>query len=189
MSAPQHDLPAAGTALAIGVADPAATDALGAALARTQPPAAMVHLRGELGAGKSSLARAWLRALGVQGTIRSPTYTLVERYPLDAGGHASDSGPVGMPDEALHLDLYRIGDPGELEFLGVDDVERALWLVEWPERGAQALPPVDLEIGLSWVGEGRAARLDARSPVGQAWLQRLAVAVATVPELRPHAEP
>jgi len=189
MSAPQADAAAAGTALALALADPAATDALGAALARTQPAAAVVHLRGDLGAGKSSLARAWLRALGVSGTIRSPTYTLVERYPLDADDHASDARPTEMPAEALHLDLYRIGDPGELEFLGVDDAERALWLVEWPERGAQALPQVDLEIGLSWAGEGRAARLAARSPSGQAWLQRLAVVLAAVPELRSHAEP
>src|SRR5690606_38829903 len=84
--------------------DPDATAALGAALAATAPPGAVVHLQGDLGAGKSTLARAWLRALGVTGPVRSPTYTLVERYPLASGG------------EALHLDLYRIGDAGELEF-------------------------------------------------------------------------
>ncbi len=171
-------------ALAMGLPDPAATDALGGALARTQPAAAVVHLRGDLGAGKSSLARAWLRALGVQGTIRSPTYTLVERYPLESAGHGTDA-----PAEALHLDLYRIGDPGELEFLGLDDVEQALWLVEWPERGAQALPRVDLDIALSWAGDGRAVRIEACSLAGQAWLQRLAAAVEPALELRPLAEP
>lgn len=187
MSAVHEDTPQPGPALALRLPDPAATDALGAALARTQPAAAMVHLRGDLGAGKSSLARAWLRALGVQGTIRSPTYTLVERYPLDAGPDAGQGGAA--PAEALHLDLYRIGDPGELEFLGLDDVDHALWLVEWPERGAQALPPVDLDIGLVWAGEGRAARIAACSAVGRAWLQRLAAEVEDAPELRPFAEP
>ena len=107
--------------------DTEATDALGRALAATQPPQAVVYLHGDLGAGKSTLARAWLRALGVEGPIRSPTYTLVERYPIPGG-------------EALHLDLYRIGGAGELEFLGLDEAGAALWLVEWPERGAGALP-------------------------------------------------
>ena len=103
--------------------DPAATDALGAQLAQTLPERAVIHLQGDLGAGKSSLARALLRSLGVTGTIRSPTYTLVEQYPLAQGGLA------------VHLDLYRIGNPGELEFLGLDGGEARLWLVEWPERG------------------------------------------------------
>ncbi|MBP9697352.1 MAG: tRNA (adenosine(37)-N6)-threonylcarbamoyltransferase complex ATPase subunit type 1 TsaE, partial [Thermomonas sp.] len=104
------------------LADAEATGALGARLAACLPERAVVHLHGDLGAGKSTLARALLRALGVTGTIRSPTYTLVEHYPLAAGGIA------------LHLDLYRIGDVGELEFLGLDGDIR-LWLVEWPERG------------------------------------------------------
>lgn len=141
--------------------DAAATDALGQALARTRPPAAVVLLHGDLGAGKSSLARAMLRALGVQGPIRSPTYTLVERYPLPAGG------------EAWHMDLYRIGDPGELEFLGLDGGEAVLWLVEWPQRGAGALPPADLEVWLDHAGTGRSARLEARSGAGSDWLRRL----------------
>lgn len=138
-----------------------ATDALGQALARTRPASAVVLLHGDLGAGKSSLARAMLRALGVTGAIRSPTYTLVERYPLAAGG------------EAWHMDLYRIGDPGELEFLGLDGDEAVLWLVEWPERGTGALPPADLEVSLQVAGSGRVATLEARSPAGTAWLRRL----------------
>lgn len=158
--------PASGPdALVLALPDAAATDVLGHALAATQPSEAMVHLRGDLGAGKSTLARAWLRALGVTGTVRSPTYTLVERYPLAA----TASGP----SEALHLDLYRIGDPGELEFLGLDDVEHALWLVEWPERGARALAPADLLIGLELAGDGRRCRLQAQSDIGYAWLARL----------------
>jgi tRNA threonylcarbamoyladenosine biosynthesis protein TsaE len=141
--------------------DAAATDALGAALARTRPPQAVVHLHGDLGAGKSSLARALLRALGVTGAIRSPTYTLVERYRLAEGG------------EAWHLDLYRIGHPGELEFLGLDGGEARLWLVEWPERGQGALPPADLVVHLAMEGDGRRAELEPRSDVGRAWVARL----------------
>ena len=140
--------------------DESATQALAATLAATQPGVAVVFLRGELGAGKSTLARAWLRALGVEGAIRSPTYTLVEHYPLPRGG------------KALHLDLYRIGDAGELEFLGLDDAEASLWLVEWPERGAAALPPPDLEIALAIEGAGRAATLRAGTEAGAAWLAR-----------------
>jgi tRNA threonylcarbamoyladenosine biosynthesis protein TsaE len=101
-----------------------------------------------------------LRALGVQGAIRSPTYTLVERYRLPSG-------------EALHLDLYRIGDGAELEFLGLDDVDAALWLVEWPERAGRALPPADLRVLLSIEGEGRRCELRPGTPAGQAWLTRL----------------
>lgn len=144
------------------LADAEATDRLGEALALARPPHAVVHLRGELGAGKSTLARALLRALGVEGAIRSPTYTLVERYRL-AGG-----------DEAWHLDLYRIADAAELEFLGIDTGEAALWLVEWPDRGRGGLPPEDLVIDLQVAGEGRRVRLLPASPVGAAWLARMA---------------
>ena len=142
--------------------DESATQALAAALAASQPGRAVVFLRGELGAGKSTLARAWLRALGVEGAIRSPTYTLVEHYPLAGGG------------KALHLDLYRIGDAGELEFLALDDAEASLWLVEWPERAAAALPVPDLEIGLALEGDGRSAALRAGTQAGASWLVRLA---------------
>jgi tRNA threonylcarbamoyladenosine biosynthesis protein TsaE len=141
--------------------DTDATEALGQTLARTRPAVAVVHLRGDLGAGKSTLARALLRALGVAGAIRSPTYTLVERYPVEGG-------------EAWHLDLYRIGDAGELEFLGLDEGAAVLWLVEWPERGGAALPRADLQVDLSVEGNGRAARLVAASPQGQQWLERMA---------------
>ena len=144
------------------LADPAATDRLGALLARTRPANAVVHLLGDLGAGKSTLARALLRTLGVQGTIRSPTYTLLERYPLPAGG------------EAWHLDLYRVGDPGELEFFGLDDDAAVLWLVEWPDRGLGALPAADVVVRLEVDGNGRRAFLDAGSATGEAWLAALA---------------
>lgn len=138
--------------------DSAATDLLGQALAATQPADAVVHLHGDLGAGKSTLARAWLRALGVQGPVRSPTYTLVERYALDGGG------------EAQHLDLYRIGDAGELEFLGLDDAQARLWLVEWPERGLAALPPPVLRVSLAVEGSGRRCVLEGLGETGRRWL-------------------
>jgi tRNA threonylcarbamoyladenosine biosynthesis protein TsaE len=143
------------------LADPDATDAFGRALADTRPARAVVHLQGDLGAGKSTLARALLRRLGVEGTIRSPTYTLVERYPI-AGG------------EAWHLDLYRIGDAGELEFLGLDESSVVLWLVEWPERGVGSLPPPDLKLMLAMQGEGRQAVVVPLTSTGEQWAATLA---------------
>lgn len=160
-----------GIVLRLSLADEAATARLAGILAAAQPGPAVVYLRGDLGAGKSTLARAWLRSLGVAGTIRSPTYTLVERYPL------GDS-------EALHLDLYRIGSGGELEFLGLDDASARLWLVEWPERGAGGLPAPDLEIELALDGRGRLASLRGPSGTGTAWLSALAAEgeLASFPE-------
>lgn len=138
-----------------------ATEVLGRALAATRPAHGVVHLQGDLGAGKSTLARAMLRALGVTGAIRSPTYTLVERYPLAGGG------------EALHLDLYRIGDVGELEFLGLDGVDAALWLVEWPERSGAHLPAPDVRIALALEGVGRSVELTALSDAGKQWCKAI----------------
>lgn len=147
--------------LRLHLPDADATGRLAGALAATAPAPAVVHLRGDLGAGKSTLARAWLRTLGVEGAIRSPTYTLVERYGLAGGA------------EALHLDLYRIGDAGEIEFLGLDGVEPALWLVEWPERGGRSLPAADLRVSLAIAGKGRDVALEAGGEAGMAWLARL----------------
>ncbi len=138
------------------------TDLLGQLLARTRPAQALVELQGDLGAGKSTTARALLRALGVQGAVRSPTYTLIERYPLADGS------------EAWHLDLYRIGGAGELDFLGLDEGSASLWLVEWPERGQGVLPPTDLRVELAIDREGRRARLTALSDSGEAWVKQLA---------------
>ena len=148
-------------AVRLHLPDADATGTLATALAMTAPTPAVVYLQGDLGAGKSTLARAWLRALGVRGAVRSPTYTLVERYPVAGGA------------EALHLDLYRIGDAGELEFLGLDSAGVALWLVEWAERGGRSLPAADLVVRLAIGGAGRDAVLSADSRQGDAWLQRL----------------
>ena len=147
----------------LNLPDVAATEALGAALGARRPSRAVVYLHGDLGAGKSTLARALLRALGVRGTIRSPTYTLIEPYRLNGG------------DEAVHLDLYRIAAADELEFLGLDALtaHAALWLVEWPERGGKALPQADLRIDLAVDGDGRVAVLEGTSPNGLDWLERV----------------
>ena len=134
------------------LADAAATEAMGARLARALIGCAglVVFLHGELGAGKTTLVRGWLRELGATGTIRSPTYTLVEPYEL-AGR------------SLLHLDLYRLSDAAELEQLGVYDTppESSVWLVEWPERGAGQLPQPDLSIFLQVAAAGREIRLEA----------------------------
>lgn len=111
----------------------------------------VIYLQGELGAGKSALVRATLRALGVAGTIRSPTYTLVENYQLQLTG--STTVPV------LHMDLYRLSDPEELEFLGLRDTN-GFWLVEWPSKGAGELPQADMFITLEYAGEGRLATIE-----------------------------
>lgn len=133
---------------------------LAAALAADTSGAVAIMLEGDLGAGKTTLARGLLRALGVDGAVRSPTYTLVEPYDTRIG-------------RALHLDLYRIADPGELDFLGLDDSDVSLWLVEWPERGAAALPPADLWLRLRRDGDGRELRIEASSPRGAALLSEL----------------
>ncbi|MFA5938651.1 MAG: tRNA (adenosine(37)-N6)-threonylcarbamoyltransferase complex ATPase subunit type 1 TsaE [Sinimarinibacterium sp.] len=129
-----------------------ATEAAGAALA--QPLAdrsGVVFLEGELGAGKTTLTRGFLRALGVVGTVRSPTYTLMEPYEIGAR-------------TVVHMDLYRLRDPEELWGLGLDSYspDRALWLVEWPEKGADLLPAPLLRIRLQYFGTGRT--LDASGP-------------------------
>lgn len=154
------------TERSLWLADPAATEALGARLAAATTLPLTVALDGTLGAGKSALARAWLGALGVRGRIKSPTYTLIERYPLPDGGLA------------WHLDLYRIADPEELHHLGLDELgaSPALALIEWPERGAGALPAFDLTVRLAAEGEGRRAGLQAHSAVGATLLARLDLA-------------
>jgi tRNA threonylcarbamoyladenosine biosynthesis protein TsaE len=139
----------------IPLANEAATRALGARLARACPPGVVVYLCGALGAGKTTLVRGFLGGLGYQGAVRSPTYTLLETYPIGAALFA-------------HLDLYRIADPEELEFLGLRDLaaQRASLLVEWPERGSGILPPADVVVNMEYVRSGRDAKLMAATLAG-----------------------
>jgi tRNA threonylcarbamoyladenosine biosynthesis protein TsaE len=153
------------------LADSSVTDALGEALACAfadtasapgGPPGAVLYLQGDLGAGKTTCARALLRALGVVGLVRSPTYTLVETYELAAL-------------TCIHVDLYRLQSLTEVDELGLRDLvgPNSLLLVEWPERGGPALPAADLSVVLNYAGEGRQARVTQHSPLGSRWLENL----------------
>jgi tRNA threonylcarbamoyladenosine biosynthesis protein TsaE len=137
----------------------AATIALAQDLAPALLDGGVVYLRGELGVGKTTFARALLRAMGVGERVKSPTYSLLERYVVNGR-------------DAFHLDLYRIAGAGELEWLGLDELDApgTIVLVEWPERGCGALPKPDLEITLEHEGQGRSACLSVVSPRGSNWI-------------------
>jgi tRNA threonylcarbamoyladenosine biosynthesis protein TsaE len=142
------------------------TEDFGWQLASARPaPAsafAVVYLAGELGAGKTTFARGFLRACGVTQAVRSPTYTLLEPYAL----HALT---------VLHVDLYRLREASEVESLGLREWARpgCVWLIEWPERAAGYLPPPDLALSFAVAASGHDIELEAPSPLGQAWLAQL----------------
>lgn len=146
----------------IYAADEEAMVAVGGNLARVSEPGLVVFLEGELGMGKTTLARGFIRQLGHSGAVKSPTYTLVEPYEL----------PGIM---VYHFDLYRLGDPEELEFMGIRDYfsENSVCLVEWPERGLGVLPGPDIVIGIIGEGSGRRLTLSAASDRGSSSLQKL----------------
>jgi len=157
----------------VDLPDAGATERLGGLIARAMddPGAWLITLQGGLGAGKTTLVRGFLRALGYGGRVPSPTYTLVEPY--DIGGR-----------RILHVDLYRLSDPAELEYLGFRDSLSGdtTALVEWPERAGGILDDPDLGIVMHLAGEGRTAGLEAGSPRGRVLLARLAEALSA--ELR-----
>lgn len=121
-----------------------------------------IYLEGELGAGKTHLVRETLRALGHQGAVKSPTYTLMEQY--DLAGYIIN-----------HLDLYRLADPEELEYLGYRDLPAAnsLQLVEWPGKGEGFLNAADLEVFIAYKGDGRVMKIKSKSESGLKVLDKL----------------
>jgi tRNA threonylcarbamoyladenosine biosynthesis protein TsaE len=168
------DAAAAGAGLAgVDDAGAASTDAAAAGAAQADAAAAalrsgtahsgaVVYLQGELGAGKTTCARSLLRALGVTGLVRSPTYTLVETYRLAAL-------------TCVHVDLYRLQSLTEVDELGLRDLTGpgSLLMVEWPEKGGAALPPADLNVALRYAGTARQAGLRAMTMLGTEWVENL----------------
>lgn len=152
--------------------DEAATLALGAALATSLEPGLVVYLRGDLGAGKTTLARGVLRALGHPGAVKSPTYTLVEVYELSRL-------------TLHHFDFYRFHDPREWIDAGFRESfnGRDVSLIEWPEKAAGLLPPADVEIHLVPEDSGRTASLQAGTPQGSRCLERMAAHFAFSPSI------
>ena len=142
--------------------DAEASEALGAALASGVAPGRVLHLRGDLGAGKTTVVRGVLRALGHEGKVKSPTYTLVEPYALSRL-------------HLYHFDFFRLKDAAEWESSGFRDYfgPQAACLVEWPERVGPALGTPDVELRLEFAPVGRRAVLSSHTPAGEAWLSSL----------------
>ena len=125
------------------------TEALGAALWQALPAKCLLFLYGDLGAGKTTLVRGLLRAAGHQGAVKSPTYTLVEEYEVNGR-------------RLFHFDLYRLKDPEELEWMGMEDYlnQEALCCIEWPQMGEGFLPMADVEVRLNYFQQQRAAEIN-----------------------------
>ena len=149
--------------MSIFLADEAATNELAGRLGMALPDSLAgwtVLLPGELGAGKSTFARALIRALGHRGPVPSPTYTLVEPYKVPRGS-------------IYHIDLYRISSGEELRFLGWNELDDGLRLVEWPDRAAGLTEQADLQLTIEYSGSGRAAHWLALSGKGGELTRRL----------------
>lgn len=157
------------------LADEHATARLGAALARAIESEAsaigaqglVVGLTGDLGTGKTSVVRALLRALGVSGAVRSPTFTLVEPYVVSSLNF-------------YHFDFYRLANPEEFSFAGFREMfgPASVCLIEWPDKAGSHLPPADLRIALRVAGPGRHAGVTAGTELGAACLERMAAEMA-----------
>jgi len=145
--------------------DETETVAWGSALSAALVPGVVVFLEGELGAGKTTLTRGVLRALGHEGAVKSPTYTLCEPYLLKSG------------QQLCHFDLYRLSDPEELEYLGFRDylAGDAILFIEWPSRGEGWLPEADITVSLSEVRGGREVVVTSSTEKGALILNRFEV--------------
>lgn len=142
----------------IDLADETATLHLGCQIAQACPQHQLtIHLQGDLGAGKTTLCRGLLKELGYQGNVKSPTYTLIEQYDLK-------NRPV------FHFDLYRLTNPEELDYIGLDDYmgAKSLCLIEWPQQGGDYLPSPDIIINLYYDKAHRQATILAYSAAGAA---------------------
>lgn len=146
----------------VDLANEAATVALGERIGESMSAGGVLFLLGTLGAGKTTLTRGILRGRGHTGAVKSPTYTLVEPYEL-AGGRV------------YHFDLYRLGEPEELEYMGIRDYffEQNLCIVEWPVKGAGYLPAPDLIVSLTVAAPGRVATIAAETQKGERLLNDL----------------
>ena len=147
--------------ITLDLADEAATLALGERLSKVVAAGMAIYLHGNLGAGKTTLVRGLLHAMGHAGTVKSPTYTLVEPYTL---------GQLTV----YHFDLYRFADPEEWDEAGFRDYFNplSLCLVEWPEQAGDLLPPPDIDIRISPQADGRKASLIANTTAGMQCLER-----------------
>lgn len=146
--------------------DERATESLGgnlASLAFAARQPLVISLQGDLGMGKTTFSRGFIRGLGHTGSVKSPTYTLVEPY-------------EHLQPPVYHFDLYRLADPEELEYMGIRDYfrDRNLCLIEWAERGRGILPSPDIEICLSRHGDGRSASVEGLSEAGLQLVNELA---------------
>lgn len=150
------------------LANEMATAAFAAALAEVLPAGGcVIYLLGDLGAGKTTFTRHLLAALGHQGSVKSPTYTLVEPYQL-------------ATRQIYHFDLYRLSDPEELEFMGIRDYldEGSLLLIEWPNKGEPITPSADLIVHLRYdnaLDSRRHLSLETNSQLGQSILAQISV--------------
>ncbi len=135
---------------------------LGGHLASSLPTEGSLHITGSLGAGKTTLCRGILHALGHEGAVKSPTFTLVEPYRLD-------------DTDIFHFDLYRLNDPDELDYIGLDDYfgEKKLCFIEWPEKAEGCLPQHDIEISIDVSGEKRNIGIKANSSNGKVVCEQL----------------
>lgn len=145
--------------------DEATLVSLAKAFGRALRAPLVIYLQGDLGAGKTTFARALIQGLGYPGRVKSPTYGLLESY--QAGGF-----------DFLHLDLYRIQDPAELEYLAIPDqfTARGVLLIEWPEKAASVLPSADIYMKFNEIESGRSLECQPNSAIGKVVLEHFSTA-------------